>query len=130
MPPKAVAARATESKDKKESAEKKLQDEQKDEELVLAQNLQKNMMMMQHCRTAAGIVAGIVAGILHMGLIGGVLVFLVVSAAMGGLIYYKLGGKGRTFFMKDQDLFFNNAFGGMLSFLLVWIMAYDIVHIF
>ncbi|CAD7970149.1 unnamed protein product [Amoebophrya sp. A120] len=116
------------SKDGGEQGKAKAQ--QKDEELVLTLMLQKNTMALGYVRTYSGIMAGSVAGLCRAGGILGIIIFLLVSLAASGFVYLKVGGQVKKYFLKETDPLLSQAFGGLMTFLLTWIMVYDVVHLF
>ncbi|XP_062108841.1 uncharacterized protein LOC133819574 [Humulus lupulus] len=95
-----------------------------------AENLQSNMKTIFYSRTFMAIIAGVVAGILGLtSWKGFVLYFLVMAITSVGLIA-KAGFSIHSYFDSWNQIVLDGFFGGLLSFVLFWTFAYDIVHIF
>ncbi|CAL9775480.1 unnamed protein product [Musa acuminata subsp. burmannicoides] len=93
--------------------------------------LQSNVWLLpQLCRTFLSIIGGVIAGIWGFtGLTGFIFYFLVMAAAS-----FSLAAKAQfsvcTYFDSWNRIFLDGIFGGLMSFVLFWTFAYDIVHIF
>eukprot|EP00930_Biecheleria_cincta_P070547 TRINITY_DN58186_c0_g1_i1.p1 TRINITY_DN58186_c0_g1~~TRINITY_DN58186_c0_g1_i1.p1 ORF type:complete len:134 (-),score=23.90 TRINITY_DN58186_c0_g1_i1:50-451(-) len=133
MPPKAGAKAAQAgAKTASGSDAKKGQVQTKDEEGEFLQmyNLQMNMRTMSNCRIFSGVMAGCIAGLLKIEGLAGVLVWIVVTLLHSVMIFTKMGFSCTRYFPKSRDVFVSQLMGGMMSFILFWTLAYDIVHIF
>ncbi|CAL9107193.1 unnamed protein product, partial [Musa textilis] len=81
-------------------------------------------------RTFLSIIGGVIAGIWGFtGLTGFIFYFLVMAAASFGLAA-KAKFSVCTYFDSWNRIFLDGIFGGLMSFVLFWTFAYDIVHIF
>ena len=86
----------------------------------------KNEYYMQMTRILIAVLAGIVAGILRVeGIANGVLLF-VLANLVGSLILVFLHRDDKT----TCNFFVSNFFGGALSFILMWTLVYDVIHIY
>ncbi|CAN6876777.1 hypothetical protein Bca4012_079025 [Brassica carinata] len=95
-----------------------------------AENLQKNLKVIQNCRTFLSIIAGVLAGIIGFtGLTGFVFYFVVMLITSVGLMA-KAGFSADVYFDSWNRVLFDGFLGGLMSFVLFWTFAYDLVHIF
>ena len=96
--------------------------------------LKTNEYQLQMTRILIALIAGIVSGILRvegiihgMGMfalwnvIGSVTVILYMGGLSGALKYFPNG---------VGEIFLSQIFSGIMTFILVWTVVYDIVHIF
>ncbi|XP_039123911.1 ER membrane protein complex subunit 6 [Dioscorea cayenensis subsp. rotundata] len=101
-----------------------------DLEIFSAENLQSNMKSIYYSRTFLSIVGGVVAGIWGFtGLMGFVFYFLVMAIASLGLAA-KAKFSVRAYFDSWNRIVVDGFLGGLMSYVLFWTFAYDIVHIF
>ncbi|GAV71682.1 Rab5ip domain-containing protein [Cephalotus follicularis] len=111
-------------------SEKKASDVTKDDLTFSAENLQSNMKVIYYSRTFLSIIGGVIAGILGFtGLTGFVFYFLVMAFASVGLIA-KAKCSIHLYFDSWNRVVLDGFVGGLMSFVLFWTFAYDIVHIF
>lgn len=76
------------------------------------------------------IIGGIIAGLLGFtGLTGFIWYFLIMTVTSVGLIA-KTGFAVDSYFDSWTQIILDGFLGGLLSFVLFWTFAYDIVHIF
>ncbi|GAB2265697.1 hypothetical protein Dimus_000736 [Dionaea muscipula] len=95
-----------------------------------AENLQNNMKVILYCRTFLSIIGGVIAGILGFtGFTGCVFYFLVMAVTSVGLIT-KAKFSVPSYFDGWNRVIFDGFLSGLMSFVLFWTFAYDIVHIF
>ncbi|ONK81690.1 uncharacterized protein A4U43_C01F31890 [Asparagus officinalis] len=95
-----------------------------------AENLQSNMKSIYYSRTFLSIIGGVVAGIWGIsGWTGFIVYFLVMAFASLGLAL-KAKFSAHKYFDSWNRVLFDGFFGGLMSFVLFWTFAYDIVHIF
>lgn len=81
-------------------------------------------------RTFMSIIGGVIAGILGFtGLTGFIFYFLIMTVTSVGLIA-KTGFTVYSYFDSWSQIILDGFLGGLLSFVLFWTFAYDIVHIF
>eukprot|EP00746_Dinoflagellata_sp_MGD_P145017 gnl/MRDRNA2_/MRDRNA2_77694_c0_seq1.p1 gnl/MRDRNA2_/MRDRNA2_77694_c0~~gnl/MRDRNA2_/MRDRNA2_77694_c0_seq1.p1 ORF type:complete len:132 (-),score=30.79 gnl/MRDRNA2_/MRDRNA2_77694_c0_seq1:191-586(-) len=103
----------------------------KDEsELLLGSALGHNTKTLAQMRTFSAIVAGIVAGLLKFENLAGFAVLLFITFLHSFMIAIKMGGNVTRHFQKPQDVFVQQLGSGIMTFILFWTLAYDIVHIF
>lgn len=95
-----------------------------------AENLQSNMKSVYYSRTFLSIVGGVVAGIWGFtGLIGFVFYLLIMAFTSLGLLAKARFSVG-NYFDSWNRITLDGFFGGLMSYVLFWTFAYDIVHIF
>lgn len=95
-----------------------------------AENMQSNMKVIYYSRTFLSIIGGVVAGILGFtGLKGFVFYFLLMAVTSIGLVA-KAKFSIHTYFDSWNRVLLDGFLGGLMSFVLFWTFAYDIVHIF
>ncbi|CAN8265483.1 unnamed protein product [Cochlearia groenlandica] len=94
------------------------------------ENLQNNLKIIQNSRTFLSIIAGVLAGIIGFtGLTGFVFYFVVMMFTSVGLMA-KAGFSAELYFDSLNRVLFDGFLGGLMSFVLFWTFAYDLVHIF
>ncbi|XVE65480.1 hypothetical protein DITRI_Ditri08aG0003300 [Diplodiscus trichospermus] len=112
------------------SSEKKSNEAVNDVPTFSAENLQNNMKVIYYSRTFMSIIGGVIAGILGFtGLMGFIFYFLVMAITSGGLIA-KAKFSVHSYFDSWNRIILDGIMGGLMSFVLFWTFAYDIVHIF
>ena len=95
-----------------------------------AENMQSNMKIIYYSRTFLSIIGGVVAGILGFtGLKGFVFYLLLMAFTSLGLVA-KAKFSTHTYFDSWNRVLLDGFLGGLMSFVLFWTFAYDIVHIF
>ncbi|KAK9289128.1 hypothetical protein L1049_017601 [Liquidambar formosana] len=95
-----------------------------------AEKLQSNMKVIYYSRTFLSIIGGVIAGILGFtGLTGFILYFLVMAVTSVGLIA-KARFSVHSYFDCWNRVILDGFVSGLMSFVLFWTFAYDIVHIF
>ncbi|KAK9089993.1 hypothetical protein Sjap_023170 [Stephania japonica] len=101
-----------------------------DLEIFSADNLQSNMKIIYYSRTFLSIISGVIAGILGLtGLTGFIFYFLVMAITSVGLIA-KANFSIHAYFTSWNQIIVDGFLSGLMSFVLFWTFAYDIVHIF
>ncbi|CAI9118931.1 OLC1v1020563C1 [Oldenlandia corymbosa var. corymbosa] len=97
---------------------------------INAENMQSNMKVIYYCRTFMSIIGGVIAGILGFtGLMGFIFYFVVMALTSIG-IAAKAGFSVHSYFDSWNRIVLDGFLGGLMSFVLFWTFAYDIVHIF
>ncbi|XP_043689181.1 ER membrane protein complex subunit 6-like isoform X1 [Telopea speciosissima] len=95
-----------------------------------AENLQNNIKIIYYSRTFLSIIGGVIAGILGFtSLTGFVFYFLVMAITSLGLAA-KAKFSIHAYFDSWNRIILDGFLGGLMSFVLFWTFAYDIVHIF
>ncbi|CAH9104277.1 unnamed protein product [Cuscuta europaea] len=95
-----------------------------------AENMQTNMKIIYYSRTFMAIIGGVIAGILGLtSLMGFIFYFLIMGIVSVGLIA-KAKFSVFAYFDSWNRIILDGFLGGLLSFVLFWTLAYDIVHIF
>ncbi|CAO2178743.1 unnamed protein product, partial [Urochloa humidicola] len=98
--------------------------------IINAENLVSNVKSLNYSRTFLSIISGVFAGIWGFtGLMGFVFYFLVMMVTSLGLLV-KAKFSVHTYFDSWNRILIEGVFGGLMSFVLFWTFAYDIVHIF
>mmetsp|Transcript_9241 Transcript_9241/g.11189 ORF Transcript_9241/g.11189 Transcript_9241/m.11189 type:complete len:90 (+) Transcript_9241:3-272(+) len=89
------------------------------------------MRLLTSCRTFSAILGGILAGIFRVeGLQYGLLLFAIVQLFGSLLLYLRLGGNGKKYFISEKDVAIGQLSTGLMGFVLMWTLVYDCVHIF
>ncbi|KAJ7955268.1 ER membrane protein complex subunit 6 [Quillaja saponaria] len=95
-----------------------------------AENMQSNIKIIYYSRTFLSIIGGVVAGILGFtSLTGFIFYFLLMAITSLGLVA-KAGFSVHSYFDSWNRVVLDGFLGGLMSFVLFWTFAYDIVHIF
>uniref|UniRef100_A0A452ZU50 ER membrane protein complex subunit 6 n=2 Tax=Aegilops tauschii subsp. strangulata TaxID=200361 RepID=A0A452ZU50_AEGTS len=98
--------------------------------VIQAENLTSNVRSILYSRTFLSIISGVVAGIWGFtGLTGFVFYFLIMLVASIGLLA-KSKFSVHTYFDSWSRILVEGVLAGLMSFVLFWTFAYDIVHIF
>ncbi|XP_022742012.1 ER membrane protein complex subunit 6-like isoform X2 [Durio zibethinus] len=112
------------------SSEKKSGEAMTDVPTFSAENLQNNMKVIYYSRTFMSITGGVIAGIFGFtGFVGFIFYFLVMTITSIGLIA-KAKFSVHSYFDSWNRIILDGLMGGLMSFVLFWTFAYDIVHIF
>ncbi|KAJ4721964.1 ER membrane protein complex subunit 6-like [Melia azedarach] len=109
---------------------KKSSDITNDLQIFNTENLQSNMKVIYYSRTFLSIIGGVIAGILGFtGLTGFIFYFLIMAITSVGLMA-KAKFSVQSYFDSWNRILLDGFLGGLMSFVLFWTFAYDIVHIF
>ncbi|XP_015867822.2 uncharacterized protein LOC107405306 [Ziziphus jujuba] len=112
------------------ASEKKSNEATNDLPTFNAENMQSNMKIIYYSRTFMSIIGGVIAGILGFtSLTGFIFYFLVMAITSVGLTA-KAGFSIHSYFSSWNQIVLDGFLGGLMSFVLFWTFAYDIVHIF
>mmetsp|Transcript_114393 Transcript_114393/g.171065 ORF Transcript_114393/g.171065 Transcript_114393/m.171065 type:complete len:110 (-) Transcript_114393:158-487(-) len=91
--------------------------------------VQINNASIDYCRNFLSIVYGIAAGVLGLTGLWGFALHIVCSILISAGLYLK-AGMDPSYFMSVTGLFVSGLTGGMGTYILVWTMAYDVVHVY
>ena len=97
--------------------------------------LKQNMYQIQMNRMLLSVIAGIVCGIIRVeGVLGGVLMYCLWQL-LGSVAMLKFGvpsgvPASACFPSGTFEIFQSQNFSGIMTFILVWTIVYDLVHIF
>ncbi|KAK4599142.1 hypothetical protein ACB098_01G011200 [Castanea mollissima] len=95
-----------------------------------AEHLQSNMKTVYYSRTFLSIIGGVIAGIMGFtSLTGFIFYFLIMAITSVGLLA-KAGFTVHSYFDSWNRVLLDGFLGGLMSFVLFWTFAYDLVHIF
>nr|POE67902.1 er membrane protein complex subunit 6 [Quercus suber] len=95
-----------------------------------AEHLQSNMKTIYYSRTFLSIIGGVIAGIMGFtSLTGFIFYFLIMAITSVGLLA-KAGFTVHSYFDSWNRVLLDGFLGGLMSFVLFWTFAYDLVHIF
>mmetsp|Transcript_22169 Transcript_22169/g.76039 ORF Transcript_22169/g.76039 Transcript_22169/m.76039 type:complete len:125 (-) Transcript_22169:143-517(-) len=108
----------------------KVQQKEEDGEFLFIPALQHNMRTLGQARLFSGVMAGIVAGLLKCEGLSGIFVFIVITALHSAMIFLKMSCNVTRHFPKASSVLLNQFASGLMPFILFWIMAFDMVHIF
>mmetsp|Transcript_36242 Transcript_36242/g.112884 ORF Transcript_36242/g.112884 Transcript_36242/m.112884 type:complete len:131 (+) Transcript_36242:94-486(+) len=130
MPPKPGAKSSFSDAGSKEPKKGKVLQKEEDGEFLILPALQNNARTLAHARIFSGVMAGCVAGLLKCEGLAGVFVFLIVTLAHSAMMFAKMSFQVQRHFPHARDVFVSQFSHGLLSFILFWTLAYDMVHIF
>jgi len=102
----------------------------KEEHHISSSALQHNLRLIGLSRHYAAIVGGVAAGILGLSGLFGVATFFVCTFISSFLILREINFDGKRYFMTIKDVIFGQLFSAVLSFILFWTLAYDLVYVF
>ncbi|KAG2721256.1 hypothetical protein I3760_02G073100 [Carya illinoinensis] len=112
------------------AVEKKSSDLSNDIPTFNVENLQSNMKIIYYNRTFLFIIGGVIARIIGFtSLTEFILYFLIMAITSAGLMA-KSGFSTHSYFDSWNWAVLDGFFSGLMSFVLFWTFAYDIVHIF
>ncbi|KAL3812252.1 hypothetical protein ACJIZ3_013520 [Penstemon smallii] len=95
-----------------------------------AENLQNNARIINYSRTFMSIIGGVIAGILGFTSLTGFIFYFIVMAITTVGLAAKAGFSIHSYFDSWNRVILDGILGGLLSFVLFWTFAYDLVHIF
>ena len=81
---------------------------------------------MERIHTLTSILAAVVAGLLNVNLYGGIMIYLSFHFAIMGMTTLKLRDLSK-YFLKSSDIVMGLG-SGVLVFLCVWIIVYNLVY--
>ena len=81
---------------------------------------------MERIHTLTSILAAVMAGLLNVNLYGGIIIYLGLHLVMMGLTSMKLKDLNK-YFLKSSDVAMGLG-SGVLVFLCVWIIVYNVVY--
>jgi hypothetical protein len=87
----------------------------------------ENSHTLERMRILTSILAAVLAGLFDVNLYGGVGVYIGLHLIITLLIFVTLKGRITDFFLKELDLL-GGLGSGVLAFLCVWIIVYNIVY--
>lgn len=96
-------------------------------------NVQKNFEKLQEIRIMSSLLSGIGAGVLGLTGIYGFLFFIVLSVITSCLtLYFGCKGSTKLYLPGGKKPFFDitQIFSGCSTFLFVWTVTYDAIHLF
>merc|ERR1711971_95441 len=126
----AMSSTGSWSRDGYKDRKGRLQQKIDDGDFVGPYAMQYNARTLANARVLSGVVAGCVAGLLNYGGLSGVGIFLLVTVLHSAMMCANMASDAKRHFLKARDLFISQISGGLLSFILFWTIAYDVVHIF
>ncbi|CAM8979525.1 unnamed protein product [Rhodiola kirilowii] len=94
------------------------------------ENLQSNMKTIYYSRTFLSIIGGVVAGIMGFTSLTGFIFYFLVMALTSLMLIVKANFNIHSYFDGWNRVLFDGFLSGLMSFVLFWTFAYDIVHIF
>eukprot|EP00419_Tripos_fusus_P022280 CAMPEP_0172715504 /NCGR_PEP_ID=MMETSP1074-20121228/67586_1 /TAXON_ID=2916 /ORGANISM="Ceratium fusus, Strain PA161109" /LENGTH=130 /DNA_ID=CAMNT_0013540089 /DNA_START=79 /DNA_END=471 /DNA_ORIENTATION=- len=130
MPAKAGTKSAFGDSSSKDPKKGKVQQKEDGGEFLNIAAMQHNARTFAHARIFSGVMAGCVAGLLKYEGLAGVLVFLVITLVHSTMIFVKMKFNVSRHFPHARDVFVSQFTHGLMSFILFWTLAYDMVHIF
>ena len=97
---------------------------------VSAAAVARNASAMQARRVLVSVAAGVLAGSLRAEATGGLLVYAAAHAVFGAVQAALLPGPVRDYYASVPALLADGLLGGLLSFVLFWTLAFNLVHVF
>uniref|UniRef100_A0A7N0UCK2 ER membrane protein complex subunit 6 n=1 Tax=Kalanchoe fedtschenkoi TaxID=63787 RepID=A0A7N0UCK2_KALFE len=94
------------------------------------ENLQSNMKTIYYSRTFLSIIGGVIAGIMGFTSLTGFIFYFLVMAITSLALIVKANFNVHSYFDGWNRVLFDGFLSGLMSFVLFWTFAYDIVHIF
>ncbi|CEM00572.1 unnamed protein product [Vitrella brassicaformis CCMP3155] len=101
-----------------------------DEQLIIESMLGHNRRVVAHCRNFAAIVSGLAAGILGLTGLWGLLVFVMATLGISLILLARVNFDTSLYFPTVKEVLIGQFWHGMMSFILFWTLAYDMVYIF
>ena len=93
--------------------------------------LRLNEHQVQMNRLLLSLIAGVVCGILRIeGVINGVGMYLLWQVIGSSIMVVAMRDAKKYFPHGNRDVFLGQIFSGIMTFILVWTLVYDVVHIF
>lgn len=96
-------------------------------------SVKQNEYQMQMNRIFLAVLAGVVAGILRVeGVQAGLLMFMVWNLIGSAVMSVSIGVSSAASYFPNgiRDILLSQIFSGLLTYILVWTLVYDVVHIF
>mmetsp|Transcript_17365 Transcript_17365/g.20847 ORF Transcript_17365/g.20847 Transcript_17365/m.20847 type:complete len:123 (-) Transcript_17365:345-713(-) len=94
------------------------------------ESIKNNHKVVYYCRICFSIIAGVVAGILGLTNLPGFLCYFVFMGLMSLGLLLKTGFSVKTYFFSWNTIGTDNIMAGAMTFVLFWVLFYDIVHIY
>lgn len=97
--------------------------------------MQLNQDSLNKCRVLANIISGVSAGILGLGAFSGVLWWVWINFVASTILFVRIKMLGSEdngeskFFKSAFAAAFNGTVGNLMTYLLFWIMFYNIVYV-
>jgi len=105
------------------------QDENKEDEFFSLENIQQNNRVIYVCRIIVTSVAGCVAGLLGQTSLMGFFCYLVASALVSVLLFFKLERFDTKPYFTSRLSIWTEGFGqGLMSFVLFWTLFYGFMN--
>jgi hypothetical protein len=95
--------------------------------------LKMNEYQLQMNRIYLALIAGIVSGILRVeGIVNGLAMYVLWNLIGSSILAVYMGGSSATKHFPNGlvDIFTSQIFSGIMTYILVWTLVYDVVHIF
>ena len=90
----------------------------------------KNASIVDYCRTAGAVIAGMAAGIMGLTSFAGFIFFIFFSIVLSAILSMKAGRDWDKYFTTRRQLWFDGMLGGMFTYILVWTFLYGLVHVY
>ncbi|KAG5367222.1 ER membrane protein complex subunit 6 [Yarrowia sp. B02] len=96
---------------------------------LAGQSIAENAKSVQYVRSVSSLAIGVGAGILHLESYYGFLFYVIASTVVSVLLYTvsSTGNPGRYFVHPLKQLFVDDVFSGLSSFVLMWTLFYELV---
>ncbi|KAG5362004.1 ER membrane protein complex subunit 6 [Yarrowia sp. C11] len=96
---------------------------------LAGQSIAENTKSIQYVRSVSSLAIGVGAGILHLESYHGFVFYAIASTVVSILLYTvsSTGNPSRYFVHPVKQLFVDDIFSGLSSFLLMWTLFYELV---
>ena len=95
------------------------------------ENIQRNYMAVDKCRTAVSLIGGITAGTLGLTGISGFLFFGVTVLMLSISLLLKAGSNRNNYFQESVKMFvMDSFFGSLFLYIVFWTFFYGLVNVY
>jgi len=92
--------------------------------------IRHNASVVEYCRTWSAVISGLGAGILGLTGLYGFAFYLVAVFGLWLILIAKAGTHYERYFTSRRALLTNGFFGGLFTYILCWVFAYGMVHVY
>jgi len=92
--------------------------------------IRHNAAVVEYCRTWTAVISGMGAGVLGLTGILGFAFYFIAAFGLWLLLIAKAGTQYDRYFTSRRALLTNGFFGGLFTYILCWVFAYGMVHVY
>lgn len=92
--------------------------------------VRQNSSIVDYCRTAGAVIAGVAAGIMGLTGLYGFIFFVLFSTSLSVVLTMKAGRDWNKYFTTKRQLWLDGVLGGLFTYILVWTFLYGMVHVY